>query len=78
MSFAWSDASFAATMKELEPASRAQFLSMTYKAYPESFPLHSPDIILVQEFGIDKYLELLGSLNGVLPIVAIPSKELTA
>lgn len=74
----WTDPTYPSVMKEQEPANRARFLSMTYKHYPESFPTHSPDEILVSEFGPDKYTELLDTLNEILPIVAIPSIALTA
>lgn len=78
MSGLWTDPSFNQVMKEQEPANRARFLALTYSSYPESFTEKTPDQMLVSELGIEKYLELLGCLDGVLPIVAIPTKELTA
>jgi len=78
MSGFWTDPTFETAMKEQEPANRVRFLSLAYRNCPESFPTHTPDQIIVSEFGIDKYLEMLGSMDGVLPIVAIPSSELTA
>lgn len=78
MSGVWTDPAYPIAMKEQEPAYRARFLSMTYNSYPESFPYHTPDEILVNELGREKYLELSTTLDGVLPIVAIPSIVLTA
>lgn len=78
MSGGWTDPAFPIAMKEQEPANRVRFLSLVYKGYPESFKSHTPDEILVQELDPKKYLELFTTLDGVLPIVAIPSIALTA
>lgn len=77
MSGTWTDPLFADAMREQEPGNRARFLSMMYTRDKESFEKKTPDEMLVSEFGIDKYLELLSDLGEILPIVAIPTIRLT-
>lgn len=56
---------------ELEPRSRAIFLTIAWKSTPEDFMKITPDKILVDEFGSDVYVKLAN--QKLVPIAAVPA-----
>lgn len=67
----WTDEAFDTAMKEQEPASRASFLAIAYRGDKESFERITPDEILLNEFGPEKYIELAN--QKLVPIAVIPA-----
>lgn len=62
---------FWSVLKEREPINRASFLAHVYANNREEFKQLTPDEILVDEFGIEKYIELAN--KKLVPIAAIPA-----
>jgi hypothetical protein len=62
---------FWTAMKEQEPSTRALFLAHVYGESSEGFDKFTPDEILVNEFGPEKYVELAN--KKLVPIAAVPA-----